>query len=42
MRYLATLQDAEHEFEFEELDANSCAVRLGERRFEFDLRRRRR
>jgi len=39
MRYLATLRDAEHEFEFEELGANTCAVRLGEQRFELDLRR---
>src|ERR1700689_5140362 len=39
MRYLATLQEAEHEFEFEELGANTCAVRLGEQRFELDLRR---
>jgi|SRR5271156_3664996 len=39
MRYLATLQEAEHEFEFEKLDANTCAVRLGEERFELDVRR---
>ena len=39
MRYLATLQDSEHEFDFEEIDANSCAVRLGGQRFELDLRR---
>ena len=39
MRYLATLRDTEHEFEFEELGANACAVRLGEQRFELDLRR---
>ncbi|HTQ24829.1 MAG TPA: biotin/lipoyl-containing protein [Candidatus Binataceae bacterium] len=39
MRYLATLQDIEHEFDFEEIDANSCAVRLGDQRFELDLRR---
>jgi biotin carboxyl carrier protein len=39
MRYLATLKDREHEFDFEELDANTCTVRLGEQRFEMDLRR---
>jgi biotin carboxyl carrier protein len=39
MRYLATLRDTEHEFEFEELGANACAVRMGEERFEIDLRR---
>ncbi len=39
MRYLATLRDTEHEFDFEQLDANTCAVRLGEQRFELDLRR---
>src|ERR1700730_17068792 len=39
MRYLATLRDAEHEFEFEELDANTYAVRLREASLELDLRR---
>src|SRR5260370_29648213 len=39
MRYLATLRDTEHEFEFVELDALACALRLGEQRFELDLRR---
>jgi biotin carboxyl carrier protein len=39
MRYLATLQETEHEFEFEDLGANACTVRLGEERFELDLRR---
>ncbi|HZO81487.1 MAG TPA: biotin/lipoyl-containing protein [Candidatus Binataceae bacterium] len=39
MRYLATMQGAEHDFEFEELGAHSYAVRMGERRFEVDLRR---
>lgn len=39
MRYLATLRDTEHEFDFEELDANTCVVRLGEQRFDMDLRR---
>ncbi len=39
MRYLATLRDTEHEFDFEQLNANTCAVRLGEQRFELDLRR---
>lgn len=39
MRYLATMQGAEHDFEFEELGGHSYAVRMGERRFELDLRR---
>lgn len=39
MRYVATLRGAEHEFDFEELGANSYLVRLGEERFEVDLRR---
>ena len=39
MRYLATLRETEHEFEFEELGSNACAVRMGEERFELDLRR---
>ena len=39
MRYLATLHDTEHEFDFEQIDANTCAVQLGEQRFELDLRR---
>src|SRR5512137_751390 len=39
MRYLATLRETEHEFDFEKLDANTCMVRLGEQRFELDLRR---
>ncbi len=38
MRYVATLDGAEHEIEVEELSAESCAIRLGERRFEADLR----
>lgn len=39
MRYLATMQGGEQEFEFEELGAHSYLIRLGERRFELDLRR---
>src|SRR5512146_488474 len=39
MHYLATLRNIEHEFEFEELDSNTCVVRLGEQRFELDFRR---
>lgn len=39
MRYLATLQGAEHDFDFEELGAHSYVVMLGGRRFEVDLRR---
>jgi biotin carboxyl carrier protein len=39
MRYLATLEGTEHELEVEELDANSCLIRLGEQRFEVDLRK---
>jgi biotin carboxyl carrier protein len=39
MRYLATMQGAEHDFEFEELGAHSYRVRLGEQHFEVDLRR---
>ncbi|HEY6420624.1 MAG TPA: biotin/lipoyl-containing protein [Candidatus Binataceae bacterium] len=38
MRYVATLEGAEHEIEVEELSAESFAIRLGERRFEADLR----
>lgn len=38
MRYLATLQGAEHDFELEELGANSYVVKIGEDRFEIDLR----
>ncbi len=39
MRCLATVEGAEHEFEFEELGANSYSLRLGEQSFEIDLRR---
>jgi biotin carboxyl carrier protein len=39
MRYLASLGDTEHEFEFEELSSNACAIRMGERSFDIDLRR---
>jgi len=39
MRYLATMRETEHEFDFEKIDANTCMVRLGEQRFELDLRR---
>ena len=38
MRYVATLDGAEHEIEVEELSAESFAIRLGEHRFEADLR----
>ncbi len=39
MRYLATLEGAEHEVEVEQLDANSMLIRLGERQFQVDLRK---
>jgi biotin carboxyl carrier protein len=38
MRYVATLDNAEHEIEFEELSAESFAIKFGEHRFEADLR----
>jgi biotin carboxyl carrier protein len=39
MRYLATVEGAEHEFEIEESAANSYSLRLGEQSFAVDLRR---
>lgn len=39
MRYIATLEGAEHEIELEELAAGSFAIRFGEHRFEADLRK---
>jgi biotin carboxyl carrier protein len=39
MRYLATVLDQEHEFEFEDLKANACVVRMGEHSFQLDVRR---
>ena len=39
MRYVATLHDAEHEIELEEISADSFAIRFGEHRFDADLRR---
>ncbi len=38
MRYVATLEGAEHELEFEELAADSFAIRFGQHRFEADVR----
>jgi biotin carboxyl carrier protein len=37
MRYLATVLDHEHEFEFEDLKANGCVIRLGEHSFQLDV-----
>jgi len=39
MKYLATLDGAEHELEIEETSGHSYAVRVGTQRFEIDLRR---
>ena len=39
MRYLATLSDTEHEFDFEQAGPNGCTLRIGEQSFELDLRR---
>jgi biotin carboxyl carrier protein len=39
MRYVATLEGAEHEIEIEELSADSFAIRFGANRFEADLRK---
>ncbi|MGO9602701.1 MAG: biotin/lipoyl-containing protein [Candidatus Binataceae bacterium] len=39
MRYVATLDGAEHEVEVEELSAETFAIRVGDHRFEADLRR---
>ncbi len=39
MRYVATLEGAEHEIEVEELSADSFAIRFGGHRFEADLRK---
>jgi len=39
MRYLATLDDQEHEIEIEELAAGSFTIRFGENSFEADLRK---
>src|SRR6202158_1357806 len=39
MRYVATLEGAEHEIEIEELSADSFAIRFGAHRFEADLRK---
>jgi biotin carboxyl carrier protein len=39
MRYVATLEGAEHEIEVEELSADSFAIRFGANRFEADLRK---
>ena len=39
MRYVATLEGAEHEIEVEELSADSFAIRFGAHRFEADVRR---
>ena len=38
MRYVATLEGAEHEIEIEELSADSYAISFGANRFEADLR----
>jgi biotin carboxyl carrier protein len=39
MRYTATIDGTEHEFEVEELDAHIFRVRLGTEQFEIDIRR---
>ncbi len=39
MRYVATLEGAEHEIEIEELSADSFAITFGANRFEADLRK---
>jgi biotin carboxyl carrier protein len=39
MRYVATLEGAEHEIEIEELSAHSYAITFGAHRFEADLRK---
>ena len=39
MRYLATLDGAEHELEVEELDGGRCLIRLGAEQFEVDVRK---
>ena len=39
MRYVASLEGAEHEIEVEELAADSFAIRFGSQRFEADLRK---
>jgi biotin carboxyl carrier protein len=39
MRYVATLGDAEHELEIEELSGHSVRVRLGQDQFDADVRR---
>ena len=38
MRYVATLDGAEHELEVEELGGGRCRIRLGEQQFEADIR----
>jgi biotin carboxyl carrier protein len=39
MRYVATIDGAEHEIEVEELSAETHSIRFGDNRFEADLRR---
>jgi len=39
MRYVATLEDVEHELEIEELTGHSVRVKLGEGQFDADVRR---
>ncbi|MDB5108533.1 MAG: acetyl-CoA carboxylase biotin carboxyl carrier protein subunit [Candidatus Binatus sp.] len=39
MRYVATVEGAEHEIEIEELSTDSFAIRFGENRFEANLRK---
>jgi biotin carboxyl carrier protein len=39
MRYIATVEGAEHEIELEELESGAYAIRFGEHRFEADLRK---
>ncbi len=39
MRYVATIEGAEHEVEVEELSADTYAIRFGDQSFEADLRR---
>jgi biotin carboxyl carrier protein len=39
MRYIATIDGAEHEFEIEELSGHSLRITLGDTQFEADVRR---
>ncbi len=39
MRYVATLDDAEHEIDLEEISADTFAIKFGDHRFDADLRK---